>query len=56
MDHVKTQAPYALAVMVVAVGAGYLPAAAGVPPALCLVAGVGVLVALVFLVGKRLDR
>lgn len=56
MDHVKTQAPYAITVMVVAVGVGYLPAAVGVPPGICLVVGAGALVAIAFGVGQRLDR
>ncbi|MCP4872779.1 MAG: Na+/H+ antiporter NhaC family protein [Proteobacteria bacterium] len=56
MDHVKTQAPYAVTVMAVAVGAGYLPAAAGLPPGVCLMVGAGLLVAIAFGVGKRLDR
>jgi Na+/H+ antiporter NhaC len=53
MDHVKTQAPYAITVAVVAVGCGYLPAAAGVHPAICLGLGVAALVGVVALLGRR---
>jgi len=56
MDHVLTQAPYAVTVMLVAITAGYLPAAAGLPASACLTIGAGALVAIVFVVGKRLDR
>ncbi len=56
MDHVYTQAPYAVTVMAIAVTCGYLPAAAGFPPAVCLLTGAAALVAVAFLVGRRLDR
>jgi len=56
MDHVITQVPYALTVMLVAVTCGYLPAAAGVPPGIALGLGATVLVFIALGVGKRLDR
>ncbi len=55
MDHVTTQIPYALSVMVVALGIGYLPAAFGLPPGVSLTVGAGLLVVLAFGVGRRIE-
>jgi Na+/H+ antiporter NhaC len=55
MDHVATQVPYAVSVMLVALLAGYLPAALGVPPAVSLSVGVVALVALAFGLGRRIE-
>ena len=55
MDHVTTQVPYAVTVMVVALGAGYLPVATGVSPAISLVVGGLILLAIVFGVGRRIE-
>jgi Na+/H+ antiporter NhaC len=53
MDHVRTQAPYALTAMGVSIAAGYLPAAyLGWSPLLCLALGAMTLVAIVFVVGR----
>ncbi|MFT4539880.1 MAG: Na+/H+ antiporter NhaC [Planctomycetota bacterium] len=56
IDHVHTQAPYSLLVMVVAILAGYLPAALfGAPPALSLLLGVACLALFLRFFGKRSD-
>ncbi len=55
MDHVTTQIPYALSVMVVALGIGYLPAAFGLPAGVSLTVGAGLLVVLAFGVGRRIE-
>jgi Na+/H+ antiporter NhaC len=52
VDHVRTQMPYALTVAVVAVLLGDLPSAFGFPPWISLVAGVGVLYAILRLLGR----
>jgi Na+/H+ antiporter NhaC len=54
MDHVRTQAPYAITVCAVALILGYLPAAAGAPAWLVLPVGAAVLLGIVLVVGKRL--
>ena len=54
MDHVRTQAPYAVTVCAVALLLGYLPAAAGISPALLLPLSAAVLVAVLGLVGRPL--
>lgn len=53
IDHVKTQIPYALTVGSVAVVIGTLLSAVGLSPLLALLLGVGVLVLIVELLGKR---
>ena len=53
IDHVRTQAPYALVTMVTAMVAGYLPCAfLGWSPWLGLAVGAAVIVGLVFLLGR----
>jgi Na+/H+ antiporter NhaC len=52
IDHVRTQIPYALTVGVVAVTVGTLLSALGLHPLLALLLGLGILVAIVELVGK----
>jgi len=52
MDHVRTQAPYAITVVIVALLAGYLPAAAGLPAVVSLLVGVAAIVAIVAFVAK----
>ncbi len=57
IDHVRTQAPYAALTMVVAIAAGYLPAAAfGLHPGLSLLAGVVVLWIGLRVLGERADE
>ena len=55
MDHVRTQLPYAITAMLIALGLGYIPAAAGFPVGLSWLAGAGVLLLVVRLVGRRTD-
>ena len=57
VDHVRTQAPYALVTMGVALGVGYLPCAfLGTSPWLGMAAGAMLLTAIVMLVGRRADE
>ncbi len=56
MDHVKTQVPYAVTVMLVAFLAGYLPAGTGFPVVFSLAIGAGALVSIVVLLGRRADH
>ena len=56
IDHVRTQAPYALTVMGISVTFGYLPCAYfGMSPWLGLALAAGAIVAVVFLVGRPVD-
>ena len=56
VDHVRTQAPYALLTMGVGMVCGYLPAAfLGLSPYLGLALGAAVLVAFLFTLGRRAD-
>ncbi|MBU0754123.1 MAG: Na+/H+ antiporter NhaC family protein, partial [Planctomycetes bacterium] len=54
MDHIKTQAPYALTCMVLAIGFGYLPAAWGCHPAISICLGLAALLATLFIFGKKI--
>jgi len=53
MDHIKTQAPYALTCMIVAVGVGYIPAVCGLHPVISIITGVVLLAAVLLLFGKK---
>jgi Na+/H+ antiporter NhaC len=53
IDHVKTQLPYAVLAAVVGIAFGYLPAGYGLHPALSIAAGLGAMVAIVLLLGKK---
>lgn len=55
IDHVRTQAPYAIVCMLVSVGCGYLPAAMGYSSTLCLAFGVLTSLVLVFALGKKAE-
>jgi Na+/H+ antiporter NhaC len=55
IDHVRTQLPYALVVGVVGMLVGDIPTAYGVSPWVSLSAGAGILLALLYLFGKRED-
>ena len=56
IDHVRTQAPYAIATMLVALGVGYFPVTfLGVSPLLSLLLGAATLALILFLKGKRVD-
>jgi Na+/H+ antiporter NhaC len=55
VDHVRTQLPYALICAGVAALVGYIPAGFGVSPWISLLAGTGILVGILFVLGKRAD-
>ncbi|MGH7477052.1 MAG: Na+/H+ antiporter NhaC family protein [Longimicrobiales bacterium] len=55
IDHVRTQLPYALAVAAVAMLVGDIPTSFGLSPAISLVLGAGLLVALLRLLGRPVD-
>ncbi len=56
IDHVRTQAPYAILTMVAAIVVGYLPAAAfGLHPGLSLLGGLVLLFVVLRILGKRAD-
>ena len=52
IEHVRTQMPYALTVAGIALVAGYLPAALGVPPWVGLLPGVAAVAALFLLLPR----
>jgi Na+/H+ antiporter NhaC len=57
IDHVRTQMPYAITAMLVAIGIGYLPAAAlGISPVISLVVGAAVIVGFLVVAGGDPDR
>ena len=56
IDHVKTQAPYALTAAVVAILLGTLPAGLGLPPWISLAAGTAAIILIVSLIGKEIDN
>jgi Na+/H+ antiporter NhaC len=55
LDHVKTQLPYAIAIALVSIFFGYLPAALGLSIWIILPIGLISVVALVFILGKKVD-
>jgi Na+/H+ antiporter NhaC len=56
IDHVRTQAPYAILSMLVALGVGYFPCTfLGLNPFIALFSGFAVLTGFVFLVGRRVE-
>jgi Na+/H+ antiporter NhaC len=57
IDHVRTQMPYAVLVMLVAISIGYLPCAfTGAHPFVSLSGAAALLAAIVFLLGKRAEE
>ncbi|MCA9664724.1 MAG: hypothetical protein KC503_04020, partial [Myxococcales bacterium] len=56
IDHVRTQAPYALATMSVAATCGYLAVSLGMSNGLSLALGAGVIIALLLLVGRDPEK
>jgi len=56
IDHVRTQLPYALLVAVVGMLAGDIPTAYGVSPWISIALGTVIMVAVLFIVGKNVDR
>lgn len=55
IDHVKTQLPYAVAVALVAILFGYIPAAFGVPIMIILPVSAIATIAMIFILGKKVD-
>jgi len=55
IDHVRTQAPYALSAAAVAIVVGTLPAGMGLPPWVSLALGAAILVLIVKFAGKEID-
>ncbi len=55
IDHVRTQIPYALAVGVVGMLVGDIPTAYGLSPWISIVLGAGLLLGLLYAVGRRTD-
>ncbi len=55
IDHVRTQAPYALTAAGIAILLGTLPAGLGIPSWISLIAGAVVIILLVGFVGKKID-
>jgi Na+/H+ antiporter NhaC len=55
IDHVRTQLPYALTVGVVAIIAGTIPGAMGVPSYITMPVGILILFLIVHFVGKKVD-
>ena len=53
LDHVRTQMPYAMLTMLVAVIAGYLPAGLGLSPWWSYLGGLVLMLVLLFLLGRR---
>nr|WP_319777192.1 Na+/H+ antiporter NhaC family protein [uncultured Sphaerochaeta sp.] len=55
IDHVKTQAPYALTAAGLAILLGTLPAGFGIPSWISLLLGAAVIIVLVGVIGKKID-
>jgi Na+/H+ antiporter NhaC len=55
IDHVRTQLPYALVAACVGVTFGDIPTAYGLPPWISILAGFGVLTAVLFLFGRKVE-
>ncbi len=55
VDHVRTQLPYALLAAGVAILLGDIPSAYGLPPWVSLLAGIAVMAAVLFTVGKKVE-
>ncbi len=55
IDHVRTQIPYALAVGIVGMLVGDIPTAYGFSPWISIVLGTGILLGLIYAVGRRTD-
>lgn len=56
MDHVKTQIPYAVAVAVISVIAGYIPAGYGISPLISLPLGIVLIYAVLRVLGKEVPE
>lgn len=55
IDHVSTQLPYALTVGTVSLFCGYISTAFGVPFIVNFILGMGLLIAVVFIFGRKVD-
>lgn len=55
VDHVRTQLPYAVAVALISVVVGYIPAGFDTPAAISLILGAAAIVGLMSVAGKRVD-
>ena len=55
IDHVRTQIPYALTVGGIAIVFGTIPAAVGVPAWLSFILGIGAIIAVIEVFGKRVE-
>ncbi|MCR4318247.1 MAG: Na+/H+ antiporter NhaC family protein [Planctomycetes bacterium] len=53
LDHVRTQAPYAIVTALIALGAGFIPVGYGISPWTCLGIGLWVLLVPIFLFGRK---
>lgn len=56
IDHVRTQLPYAVLAAIVGMLVGDIPAAYGVSPWISITLGTVIMVAILFIVGKKVDR
>jgi Na+/H+ antiporter NhaC len=56
IDHVNTQIPYAMAAALIALFIGYLPSGWGIPPWICLVAGVLFLALWLLIFGRKVQE
>jgi Na+/H+ antiporter NhaC len=56
IDHVRTQLPYALLAAVVGMVVGDIPTAYGLSPWISIAVGVGIMVGVLFLVGKKVAQ
>jgi len=55
IDHVRTQIPYALTVGAISIVAGTIPTALGFPPLLSFLLGIGLIVLVIEVVGKKIN-
>lgn len=56
IEHVRTQLPYAMTVMVIAAVFGYLARPLGIPTVVCYLAGFAAIVAVFMIVGTKLEE
>jgi Na+/H+ antiporter NhaC len=55
IEHVRTQMPYAMLVGAVAIAVGTIPGGYGLPPLVSIVAGIGLLLLVLKLIGRKSD-
>ncbi|RKD33514.1 Na+/H+ antiporter NhaC family protein [Thermohalobacter berrensis] len=56
IDHVKTQAPYAITTAVIAAVVGYIPSAFGIHPLISIIVGIACAFTVVRVVGKKVEE